>query len=318
MTVIRSGTKADSEFQIAAELRGKFRFTLFLPFHSPGVTLFAHGVYADVLVIGCGITGTPFVRTLLEADWTLEAVICKRGMIDECSWATPRNGDVMPPLYRRECTLRGYAGHLDDDGWGSTSISTCHGDPLKAPQDVLIVPAVHALLVSPSTTTSSTPCGNIRAKHIVHATNGWTSHLLAPIWEKLVSVRGRMTAQRAGTWLGRWMARYALVCTIPKHVRGSMRLSHPATARPCYQTRRDALRRVYGVASRWAHSPPLTPSDVLTTVKSNLECPHTSALPHRYRVNNEQGNGGNAVPVPIQLTRRVALRRAHWIAMMHA
>ncbi|KAK0456991.1 hypothetical protein EV421DRAFT_2013956 [Armillaria borealis] len=54
-----------------------------------------------------------------------------------------------------------------------------------------------------------TPRGDIRAKHIVHATNGWTPYLLALMREKIVPVRGHiiMTAQRAGTgsddgWLG--------------------------------------------------------------------------------------------------------------------
>ncbi|SJL03064.1 uncharacterized protein ARMOST_06409 [Armillaria ostoyae] len=59
-------------------------------------------------------------------------------------------------------------------------------------------------------TTSSTPRGDIRAKHVVHTTNGYssyTSHLLVPIQERIVPVRGHMTAQHAGKdlddgWLG--------------------------------------------------------------------------------------------------------------------
>ncbi|KAK0440853.1 hypothetical protein EV421DRAFT_1905214 [Armillaria borealis] len=51
-----------------------------------------------------------------------------------------------------------------------------------------------------------TPRGDIHTKH-VHTTNGWTSHLLASMREKIVPVRGHMTAQRAGMglddgWLG--------------------------------------------------------------------------------------------------------------------
>ncbi|EMD41519.1 hypothetical protein CERSUDRAFT_101951 [Gelatoporia subvermispora B] len=46
--------------------------------------------------------------------------------------------------------------------------------------------------------TVHTPRGTIRAAHIIHATNGWTSHLLPSFRRKLVSFRGTMTAQRPG------------------------------------------------------------------------------------------------------------------------
>ncbi|PBK79875.1 hypothetical protein ARMGADRAFT_1040509 [Armillaria gallica] len=44
------------------------------------------------------------------------------------------------------------------------------------------------------------PRANIHTKHILHATNGWTSHF-TPMQEKIVPVRGHMTAQHAGTGL---------------------------------------------------------------------------------------------------------------------
>ncbi|KAI0344212.1 FAD dependent oxidoreductase [Trametopsis cervina] len=49
--------------------------------------------------------------------------------------------------------------------------------------------------------TISTPNGDITAPHIVHATNGWVSHLLEPMREKVIPVRGTMSAQRPGTSL---------------------------------------------------------------------------------------------------------------------
>ncbi|KAK0440846.1 hypothetical protein EV421DRAFT_1815331 [Armillaria borealis] len=45
-----------------------------------------------------------------------------------------------------------------------------------------------------------TPRSDIHTKH-VHTTNGWTSRLLAPMRENIVSMRDHMTAQRAGTGL---------------------------------------------------------------------------------------------------------------------
>ncbi|KAJ7057123.1 FAD dependent oxidoreductase [Mycena amicta] len=51
--------------------------------------------------------------------------------------------------------------------------------------------------------TVTTPKGTIHAKHIVHATNGWASHLLPAMRGKISPVRGHMTAQRPGTGLGR-------------------------------------------------------------------------------------------------------------------
>ncbi|KAI0089885.1 FAD dependent oxidoreductase [Irpex rosettiformis] len=50
--------------------------------------------------------------------------------------------------------------------------------------------------------TVTTPKGTITAPHIVHATNGWVSHLLEPMREKVVPVRGTMSSQRPGTSLG--------------------------------------------------------------------------------------------------------------------
>ncbi|THH27943.1 hypothetical protein EUX98_g6242 [Antrodiella citrinella] len=49
--------------------------------------------------------------------------------------------------------------------------------------------------------TITTPKGVIISPHIIHATNGWSSHLLEPMREKIVPVRGTMSAQRPGTSL---------------------------------------------------------------------------------------------------------------------
>lgn len=48
-----------------------------------------------------------------------------------------------------------------------------------------------------------TPRGSIRAAHVVHATNGWASHLLPGLRGKIFPARGVMTAQKAREGLGR-------------------------------------------------------------------------------------------------------------------
>ncbi|KAK7468364.1 hypothetical protein VKT23_002880 [Stygiomarasmius scandens] len=47
-----------------------------------------------------------------------------------------------------------------------------------------------------------TPKGSIQTRHVIHATNGWASHLLEPMRSKIIPLRGVMTAQRPGTDLG--------------------------------------------------------------------------------------------------------------------
>ncbi|KAA1468309.1 FAD dependent oxidoreductase [Dentipellis sp. KUC8613] len=44
-----------------------------------------------------------------------------------------------------------------------------------------------------------TPRGLLTTPHIIHATNGWSGHLLAPLRMKILPVRGLMSAQRPGT-----------------------------------------------------------------------------------------------------------------------
>jgi hypothetical protein len=46
-----------------------------------------------------------------------------------------------------------------------------------------------------------TPRGTITAAHVVHATNGWSAHLLARMRTKIIPVRGVMSAQRPGAGL---------------------------------------------------------------------------------------------------------------------
>ncbi|KAF9562908.1 FAD dependent oxidoreductase [Agrocybe pediades] len=49
----------------------------------------------------------------------------------------------------------------------------------------------------------STPRGQIRARHVIHATNAWSSHLLPGLRRKIVPVRAHMSAQRPGQGLSR-------------------------------------------------------------------------------------------------------------------
>ena len=46
-----------------------------------------------------------------------------------------------------------------------------------------------------------TPRGALLTPHVVHATNGWASHLLPPLRAKIAPVRGSMSAQRPGRTL---------------------------------------------------------------------------------------------------------------------
>ncbi|OSD05706.1 FAD dependent oxidoreductase [Trametes coccinea BRFM310] len=46
--------------------------------------------------------------------------------------------------------------------------------------------------------TVATPRGTLRAHHVVHATNGWCSHLLPAFRAKIAPARGAMSAQRPG------------------------------------------------------------------------------------------------------------------------
>lgn len=43
----------------------------------------------------------------------------------------------------------------------------------------------------------------LTASHVIHATNGWCSHLLEPMREKIIPARGTMSAQRPGTSLSK-------------------------------------------------------------------------------------------------------------------
>ncbi|KZT24713.1 DAO-domain-containing protein [Neolentinus lepideus HHB14362 ss-1] len=54
---------------------------------------------------------------------------------------------------------------------------------------------------SPRGYTVVTPRGMIATPHVVHATNGWVSHLVESLRMKVVPIRGNMTAQRPGQLL---------------------------------------------------------------------------------------------------------------------
>ncbi|KAK0440839.1 FAD dependent oxidoreductase [Armillaria borealis] len=60
---------------------------------------------ADIVIIGSGITGTAFARTLLDTDGSLEVVMLEAR--DACSGATARNGGhITPPLYHDYLELK--------------------------------------------------------------------------------------------------------------------------------------------------------------------------------------------------------------------
>ncbi|KAK6992175.1 J domain-containing protein [Favolaschia claudopus] len=50
--------------------------------------------------------------------------------------------------------------------------------------------------------TVSTSRGTVRARHVIHATNAWVSHLLPQMRKRVVPARGHMSAQRPGVGLG--------------------------------------------------------------------------------------------------------------------
>ncbi|KAG7450844.1 FAD dependent oxidoreductase [Guyanagaster necrorhizus] len=253
---------------------------------------------ADVVIIGSGITGTAFARTLLNGDRSLEVVMLEAR--DACSGATARNGGhITPPLYHDYLDLKKKHGaeaakqiiefrlsHLDElirvaeeegltkesqcrkvetydvffdkevfegakeklgryleelssekGGWDTVEgsagmqladgvcgvISTTGGaiHPYRFVTGILsrllkAYPSfrlyTHTPCLSIDANIVHTPRGDIRTEHIVHATNGWSSHLLAPMREKIVPLRGHMTAQRAGTGLdGGWLGTRSFV-----------------------------------------------------------------------------------------------------------
>lgn len=49
--------------------------------------------------------------------------------------------------------------------------------------------------------TVHTPKGSVTTSHIIHATNGWVSHLVTPLRQKILPLRGTMSTQRPGTTL---------------------------------------------------------------------------------------------------------------------
>ncbi|KAK7688051.1 hypothetical protein QCA50_008421 [Cerrena zonata] len=46
--------------------------------------------------------------------------------------------------------------------------------------------------------TVHTPKGSVTTPHIIHATNGWVSHLVTPLRKKILPLRGTMSTQRPG------------------------------------------------------------------------------------------------------------------------
>ncbi|KAI0668610.1 FAD dependent oxidoreductase [Trametes maxima] len=82
---------------------------------------------------------------------------------------------------------------------------TRHPDALqiftRTPCTCILSPTGGSAAATDSLYTVTTPRGTLRARHIVHATNGWSSHLLPALRAKICPARGAMSAQRPGTAL---------------------------------------------------------------------------------------------------------------------
>ncbi|KAG9314934.1 FAD dependent oxidoreductase [Chiua virens] len=58
--------------------------------------------------------------------------------------------------------------------------------------------SIEAPSISEPLYTVLTSKGAVKVPHVIHATNGWSSHLLKPMRGKIIPFRGNMTAQRPG------------------------------------------------------------------------------------------------------------------------
>ncbi|KAK7000892.1 FAD dependent oxidoreductase-domain-containing protein [Favolaschia claudopus] len=233
--------------------------------------------YADIVIIGSGIAGTAFARTVLGFEQESENVpqVVMLEARDTCSGATGRNGGhITPVLYHDYPVVRKRLGpemakrviefrlaHL------SALIQVCEEEDIledsqcrevetfdrKTWRIVNVEECVKKLQLSPrvvgtiSTTAGAahpcrlvtgvlsrllerhpknfhlftqTPClsvtsegdhsfysvstsrGTVRARHVIHATNAWVSHLLPQMRKRVVPARGHMSAQRPGVGLG--------------------------------------------------------------------------------------------------------------------
>ncbi|SJL03066.1 uncharacterized protein ARMOST_06411 [Armillaria ostoyae] len=180
------------------------------------------------LLFPTAITGTVFARTLLDADRSLEVVMLE--VRDACSGATARNEGHITPLPYHDCLdlkkkhdveaakqiIKWFDGAKEKLGIYLEERSSETGGRGGAVHPYRVVAGILSRLLK---TYSSfwlytrtpclsihdnvvhTPCADIHTKHIVHTTNRWTSHLLAPMRERIVAMRGNIVVRRAGTCL---------------------------------------------------------------------------------------------------------------------
>ncbi|KAI0369882.1 FAD dependent oxidoreductase [Pilatotrama ljubarskyi] len=115
--------------------------------------------------------------------------------------------------YEREEAIRKY--HLSDQTLGCISNAGGAMHPYRFVTSLLSIllarhpDALQIFTHTPCTSIASaeglytviTPRGTLRTPHVVHATNGWCSHLLPALRAKIAPARGAMSAQRPGTAL---------------------------------------------------------------------------------------------------------------------
>ncbi len=115
--------------------------------------------------------------------------------------------------------------------WYGVISTTRHGDPVKAAQDVLVVLAIHAHTLSfhPRQHRPHTPRRYPRQTHRPRYQWMDIPPPRANVGKDCSRARAYdCAAHRNG--LGRRMARYMVVCAVPRRVRESTGLPHPAAA----------------------------------------------------------------------------------------
>ncbi|PBK60016.1 hypothetical protein ARMSODRAFT_1069226 [Armillaria solidipes] len=132
-------------------------------------------------------------------------------MFGGCDVGTRNGGHIMPPpLYHDHLDLKKkhsaevvkqiikWFNGAKEKLWRYLEELSSEKDTTDGPKGMQLVDGcTHTPCLSIHDNIVHMPYGDIRAKHFIHTTNGWTSHLIAPMQEKNVPVRGHMTAQRA-------------------------------------------------------------------------------------------------------------------------
>ncbi|TFY53148.1 hypothetical protein EVJ58_g9614 [Rhodofomes roseus] len=183
----------------------------------------------DIVIVGSGITGTSVAYTLLSNGSKARILMLEARAV--CSGATGRNGGhINPPLYHDYSELQENFG--EDAAKRMIRFRLAHRGEMQRiaeTEDIVKQSQTYAEAkenlrkwksAMPDESTTHTPCtaivaasadkpyyvvetprGSITAQHVIHATNGWCSHLLEPLRAKVIPARGVMSAQRPGTLL---------------------------------------------------------------------------------------------------------------------